>query len=136
MWTLAPAALSTHVHDYLDNDYFGIAPFRVAGVGRMKLRLTSPRDATPREGSRPERLQAALEAGTAVLTFEARALDSGAPNTWRPLADIYLREEVTLDPERLRFSPFRTGLGIVPSGFLHNMRRSAYRQSQEGRTEH
>ncbi|WNG30327.1 hypothetical protein F0U62_44685 [Cystobacter fuscus] len=136
MWTIAPAVLSTRVHDFLENDYHGIAPFRVDGVGRVKLRLTSPRDVAPRQGSRVERLQEAMSTGTAVLTFEARSLDSGAPHTWRPLAEIFLREEVTLDPERLRFSPFRDGLGITPIGFLHHMRRSAYQQSQVGRTEH
>jgi hypothetical protein len=136
MWTIAPAVISTRVHDFLENDYYGIAPFHVQGVGRVKLRLTSPRDIEPRQGSRAERLQEAMNSGSAVLTFEARSLDSGAPHTWRPLADIFLREEVTLDPERLRFSPFRDGLGITPSGFLQNMRRSAYKQSQEGRTEH
>lgn len=137
MWTLAPAALfTTQVHDYLDNDYFGIAPFEVQGVGRLKIRLTSPQSDTPRQGTRVERLQQAMSAGTAVLTFEAQCLDSGAPHTWTPLADLFLREEVTLDPELLRFSPFRDGLGITPKGFLHNVRRSAYPQSQEGRTEH
>jgi hypothetical protein len=136
MWTLGPATLTTRVHDYLENDYFGIAPFHVQGVGRVKLRLTSPRDLEPRQGSRTERLFEAMNTGTAVLTFEARSLDSGAPHTWTPLADIFLREEVHLDPERLRFSPFRDGLGITPSGFLHNMRRVAYRESQRGRTDH
>ncbi|MET0405252.1 MAG: hypothetical protein ABW123_22750 [Cystobacter sp.] len=136
MWTLAPAALTTRVHDYLENDYFGIAPFRVQGVGRVKLRLTSQRDLEPRQGSRVERLREAMNTGTAVLTVEARSLDSGAPHTWTPLADIFLREEVSLDPERLRFNPFHDGLGITPTGFLHNMRRTAYKQSQRGRTEH
>lgn len=137
MWTLAPAALfTTRVHDYLENDYFGIAPFQVQGVGRLKLRLTSSREGPVLHGSRVERLQLAMSMGTAVLTFEAQSLDSGAPHTWTPLADLFLREEVTLDPEVLRFSPFRDGLGITPRGFLHNMRRSAYPESQEGRTEH
>jgi len=136
MWTLVPALFTTQVHDWLENDYFGIAPFTVDGAGKMKLRLTTPRGSAPPHGSRVQRLQHALRAGTALLTVEARSLDSGRPSTWTPLADIFLREEVTLDPERLRFDPFHTGLGIQPSGFLHAMRRSAYAGSQEGRTEH
>lgn len=136
MWTMAPAALSTHVHDWLDNDYFGIAPFEVRGLGRVKLRLMAPRDLPERQGSRVSRLEEAIQGGLACFTLELRPLEPALPHTWTPLAHVLLHEEVELDPERLRFSPFRDGRGITPVGFLHSMRRSAYRQSQEGRTEH
>ncbi|MBM7113527.1 hypothetical protein [Archangium primigenium] len=136
MWTLLPAMFTTQVHDWLENDYFGIAPFEVDGGARLMLRLTTPRRSAPARGTRVERLRHALTAGTALLTLEARSLEAGRPPTWTPLADLFLREEVTLDPERLRFNPFLTGLGIRPTGFLHAMRPSAYRGSQEGRSEH
>ena len=136
MWTLAPAMLTTHVHDFLENDYFGIAPFEVRRLGRAKLRLTTPKNGPERRGSRMERLQHAIGLDQALLTLEVRSLEDGLPHTWTPLADLHLREEITLDPERLRFDPARDGLGITPVGFLHAMRRLAYTESQRGRTTH
>jgi hypothetical protein len=136
VWTLAPAVLTTRVHDWLENDYYGLAPFSVRGLGLAKLRLTSVRGGPRRHGSRVQRLKDAMREGGAVLTFEVHPLEHALPRTWTPLADIFLREEVTLDPERLRFSPFREGLGIIPRGFLNAMRRPIYQQSQEGRAVH
>ena len=135
MWTLAPAMFTTRVHVFLENDYFAIAPFTVDGTGKFKLRLTTPRHSAPARGSRLERLRHAVEAGSALLTVEARSLEAGRPRTWTPLADIFLREEVRLDPVTLRFNPFQNGLGIRPTGFLHSLRPSAYRGSQQGRTD-
>ncbi|HEX8822185.1 MAG TPA: hypothetical protein VF794_19825 [Archangium sp.] len=134
--TLAPAFLSTHVHDWLDNDYYGLAPFTVRGLGKAKLRLTSLRADSQRHGSRVERLRDAMYAGQAVLTFEVLPRERGLPHTWTPLAELFLRDEVVLDPERLRFDPFRDGLGIIPRGFLHAIRLPVYQQSQEGRSVH
>jgi hypothetical protein len=136
LWTLAPAFLTTHVHDWLENDYYAIAPFTVQGLGRAKLRLTTLRDGSRRKGSRVRRLRESMAAGSALLTFEVFPEEHGLPHTWTPLADIFLRDEVSLNPECLRFDPFRDGLGITPRGFLHAMRLPIYRQSQKGRTEH
>jgi len=69
MWTIPPALLTTDVHDWLENDYYAIAPFTVAGLGRAKLRLTTMRDGAGRQGSRVERLRGAMEDGDAFLTF-------------------------------------------------------------------
>jgi hypothetical protein len=135
VWTLGPAFLTTRVHDWLQNDYYGLAPFTVQGLGKTKLRLTSPRGPQG-YGSRVARLRDAMHGGKAFLTFEVLPLEHGLPRTWTPLADILLREEVVLDPARLRFNPFRDGLGIRPRGFLHAMRLPVYRQSQKGRVEH
>ena len=136
MWTMAPAAFTTHVHDWLDNDYFGIAPFEIRGLGRAKLRLTALAERPERQGSRVCRLEEAIQEGRARFTLELRSLEPSLPQTWTPLVELLLHEEITLDPEQLRFNPFRDGRGIRPVGFLHAMRRSAYRQSQVGRTEH
>jgi hypothetical protein len=135
-WTIPPAFLTTHVHDWLENDYYAIAPFIVQGLGRAKLRLTSLRDGPRRQGSRVRRLRESMRAGNALLTLEVFPQEHGLPHTWTPLADLLLRDEVSLDPERLRFNPFQDGLGITPRGFLHAIRLPVYRQSQKGRTEH
>ncbi|MFY0581207.1 hypothetical protein ACN28S_49405 [Cystobacter fuscus] len=115
MWTIAPAVLSTRVHDFLENDYYGIAPFRVDGVGRVKLRLTSPRDATPRQGSRVERLQEAMSTGTAVLTVEARSLDSGAPHTGGPWRRSSCARKSPWTRSACASAPSATGSASPPS---------------------
>jgi hypothetical protein len=133
VWTLPPAVLSTHAHDWLANDYYSLAPFTVPRLGLSKLRLTSLRDGPRRHGSRVQRLRDAMSEGNAVLTFEVYPLEHGLPHTWTPLAELSLRAEVRLDPARLRFSPFHEGLGIIPRGFLNALRRPIYQQSQAGR---
>ena len=76
-WTLAPAFFTTHVHDWLENDYYGLAPFDVRRLGRAKLRLTSPRPAPARQGSRVDRLKQALQEGGARFTFEIALAGAG-----------------------------------------------------------
>jgi hypothetical protein len=58
-WTTVLAALTTHVHDFLDNDYFAVSPFWVEGVGSLKWRLRSSRP-EPRGDTRVARLMAAM----------------------------------------------------------------------------
>jgi hypothetical protein len=83
-----------------------------------------------------QRLRDAMHDGQALLTLEVFPKEHGLPHAWTPLADIFLREEVVLDPERLRFNPFLDGRGFLPRGFLHSMRLPVYQQSQEGRSLH
>jgi hypothetical protein len=52
---------------------------------------------------------------------------------WEPVARIVLLEPARLDQERLRFSPFRDGMGISPRGFVHGLRRATYLLSQIAR---
>ncbi|MDC0713408.1 hypothetical protein POL68_33400 [Stigmatella sp. ncwal1] len=134
-WTLGLAPLTTDTHDWLKNDYYAVSPFQVEGLGRVKLRLVSSPDEVPGQ-NRVERLQAAVQAGQARFTFEARPLRGELAGQWHPLAELRLEEEVTLDPARLRFWPFRTGRGITPVGFIHSLRIPTYRQSQKARAPH
>lgn len=129
-WTTLAAALSTHQHDFLDNDYFGVAPFEIEGVGRVKLRLVGPRPGTPGT-TRAERLDRDVSAGRADLRLEARRLDDPAlADEWLPVALLRLVEPARVDQERLEFSPFRAGRGIRPVGFVHALRRGTYGASQ------
>jgi hypothetical protein len=134
-WTLGLAPLTTDPHDWMKNDYYAVSPFEVTGLGRVKLRLVSHREEAPGQ-SRVERLQAAVQAGQALFTFEARPLHGELAGQWCPLAELRLVEEITLDPALLRFWPFRTGRGIQPVGFLHSTRIPTYRQSQKARAPH
>lgn len=130
--TMPFAPFTTAVHDYLANDYFAVAPFDVPGVGRAKWRLVPERTGPSLEGSRAEKLHSAV-ASHAALRLELR-------RTWRlgwhPVVRIVLEAEVDLDQERLRFSPFQTGRGIEPRGFVHALRRGAYAASQAARPRH
>jgi hypothetical protein len=49
------------------------------------------------------------------------------------VAEIALRERVPVNQQALRFTPFRAGRGIVPSGFVQAARAAAYAASQAGR---
>ena len=123
--TTAFAPLSTHVHDFLANDYHAVSPFTVDGVGVARFRAISPRPATDAP-SRRARLAADVAADRALLTIEIRA----GRGAWRPLARLRLLREATLDQAALRFDPFRDGRGIRPRGFVHGLRRAAYAASQ------
>ncbi|WP_224243308.1 hypothetical protein [Hyalangium gracile] len=134
-WTLGLAPLSTDTHDWLENDYYAVSPFQVAGLGRAKLRVVSSHADAPGH-TRVERLEAALQAGQARFTFEVMPRRGEGTGRWHPLAELRLVEQVTLDPVTLRFWPYRNGRGITPAGFVHALRIPTYRQSQEGRTLH
>ena len=121
--------VGTHVHDFLANRYFGTAPFDVPGVGRAKWRLSpEPRPADPAAPrSRTAKLVDAVVRGDASMLLELR-------RTWHrdyvPIARVVLVAAAELDQQALRFSPFRTGRGIVPRGFVHALRRGPYAASQ------
>lgn len=133
------APLWTDVHDFLNNMYYGTAPFWVEGVGRRRLRLR-PQAPSPPRGDRAARLAAAAAQGEAVLTLEAATAVLGP---WEPVVTVQLQERLdsdrdtrsaaVIDQEALRFSPFRDGKGITPAGFVQGLRRAAYAASQAAR---
>jgi hypothetical protein len=134
-WTLGLAPLSTDTHDWLENDYYAVSPFHVAGLGRAKLRITASRADAPGH-TRVERLEAALQAGKARFTLEVFPRRGEAAGRWYPIAELHLLELVSLNPATLRFWPYRNGRGITPVGFIHALRIPTYRQSQEARALH
>lgn len=129
-FSLPLALLSTRQHDYLDNDYFAIAPFDIAGVGESFLRLRARRVAAVEGADRDERLATRVARGEASLSLEIR-LTEGGP--WVEMVELHLERPASVDQEKLRFSPFRAGAGITPRGFLHSMRRVPYWLGQGGR---
>lgn len=132
--TVWVAPISTKVHDYLANHYFAVSPFHAPGLGRVKWRLrpSQPPPVLLRQ-TRNQRLQSAVESESAVLTLE---FAQGILDDWHPFARVELREPVTLDQAKLRFSPFRNGLGIKPVGYVHALRHGAYAASQMARPDH
>lgn len=124
------APLTTHVDDFLRNDYFGVSPFRFAVLGRIKLRLV-PAPCEIGSGSREQRFLQALERGSLHFTLEARPDRVAA--RYRPVAEIQLFEHVPNESPELRFDPFANGRGLEPVGFVHAMRVAAYAASRVAR---
>lgn len=121
--------LGTDAHDFLANDLHGVAPFEVPGLGYVKLRMRAPKGDHPGR-TRDERLQLAMERDEAVFVLQVRQWRFGAK--WQDIARVELRERVTVDQERLRFSPFRTGRGVIPRGFVQALRGATYAASRAG----
>jgi hypothetical protein len=124
------APLSTHADDYLRNYYFGVSPFRIGQLGTVKLRLSAVRQ-SPIADTREQRLMRALELGPVQLILEARAHQLAAK--YRPILKIELSQRIEIDQRELRFDPFATGRGLVPSGFVHAMRIASYAASRKAR---
>jgi len=129
-WTMPFSPLTTHVHDYLANDYFAVSPFDAGLSQPVYLRVRPERRDTPADGSRNERLAASVDRGDAVLHVEA---SDGPSGPWRPLNEIRLERAAEIDGEALRYAPFRDGRGLHPHGFLHALRRGVYAMSQSTR---
>jgi hypothetical protein len=130
-WQLPIAPLTTHQHDYLDNDYFGAAAFVVEGVGEAEVRLV--RRARPEHddgGDRNRRLVEEAETGAVVLQLDVRPRHGA----WLPVVEIRLDGGSRLDQDRLRFSAFRAGRGIAPTGFVQRLRKRTYAWSQAARS--
>lgn len=123
------APLSTDAHSFLHDDYHGVSPFRVEGLGRVKLRLRTPHRGSDGQ-SREQALASAVASGRAELTLQVRRLGLGR---YRDVAVVRLRAPVLVDQEALRFSPFRCARGVRPVGFIHALRRATYAASQLAR---
>jgi hypothetical protein len=131
-WTLPIDPLLTDAHDILANDYYAMSPFEVDGLGRVRLRLRPLRSRGGFAGPRDERLARAIAARDASFALEIKRRFG----RYRRVACIELREIVEVDQEALRFSPFRAGLGLRPTGFFHGLRAATYAASQAMRPHH
>lgn len=130
--TLGLAPFTTSSHDFFANRYYAVSPFALEGMHRVELRL-SPIGKPAHEGSRADKLRAAVAAGDARFELAARkTLHFG----WEPIAKITLTKESELDQEALRFDPFQNGAGIVPVGVIHAIRKRVYAASQAARPTH
>jgi hypothetical protein len=133
-WTTPFAPLGTNVKSFLFNHFHGVSPFEVEGVGKVKLRARAPRLRNGGGLSRVEHLFRAVSRGQAHWTLEVRRLSQPAlARRWEPVATVRLQAPVDVDQAELRFSPFRAGLSIVPTGFVHHLRIAAYAASQRAR---
>lgn len=128
------ATRRTDVTDYLANQYASVAPWRAAGLGVIWLRaIPDPAARTPKTGNRVERLEADIAAGRAKLVLEARTGPGPDGAVLRPLAELKLVERLPEDDPRFQISMFRTGRGIVPTGFRNGVRSILYPVSRFAR---
>ena len=125
---------TTNVADYLANEYASVAPWRVRGLGIAWLRLVpSPAAHVPKTGLRTERLDADIAANRATFILEARSAPNPDGPLLRKLAEVRLTERLPADDPKHRISMFRTGRGIVPTGFRNGIRAIVYPVSQLAR---
>jgi hypothetical protein len=133
-WTMPFAPLATNFRSFLWNHYHAVSPFEVAGVGPVKLRLRAPRLHNRSALSRAEHLSRMTTEQRACFELQVRRLDLPAlARRWSSVVRLDLQELVTVDQAALRFSPFRSGRGIRPVGFVHALRAAAYAASQDAR---
>lgn len=119
---------SVKVADYLANEYSSVTPWRVAGLGSVKLRAKPPRT-EPREGAdRLSRLDADIKEGTAAFVIEARH-----GGDWIALATLTLVQRLPSDGKALHISMFRTGRKYSPTGARNGIRAIVYPVSQLAR---
>ena len=131
--TMPFAPFFTRSDDFLENAYYGVAPFFVEGYGRVKIRLAPIARSESHEGHRRERLERAVQERRAVWMVEIRHTFG---LRWDPVAKLVLDQTSAIDQEALRFDPFRTGRGIKPVGFVHAIRKYVYAASQRARPTH
>lgn len=131
--TMPFAPISTRGDDFLGGSYWGVAPFTLGDLGRVKLRVFPSVQTSSRAPGRARKLDRAVSEGRAELMLAVRPTFTLA---WRPIARIVLEAPSDLDQEALRFDPFRAGRGIEPVGFVQWIRKLVYPASQRARPAH
>jgi hypothetical protein len=125
----------TDVTDYLANQYPSATPWHVRGLGVIWFRLIpDPGASSPKTGTRIERLDADIAAGRAKLVLEARDAPGPDGALRGRLAEVRLLERLPADDPKIHVSMFRTGRGVVPTGFRNGIRAILYPASQLGRS--
>jgi hypothetical protein len=114
-WLAIFALFTTDPHDFLENDYYAASPYHVHGVGKVRWRLV-PHRARESGRNRWQKLERAVKNDLAAFRLEIKRL--GAGDAWQPVAELRLKERVSVDSQSLRFSPLMTGRGFQPQRFL------------------
>jgi hypothetical protein len=125
---------NTNVADYLANQYSSVAPWRASGLGVIWLRaIPVPAADAPKTGTRVERLDADIAARRAIFVLEARDRPGPHGALRSRLVEVRLTERLPDDDPKFHISMFRTGRGIVPTGFRNGLRAIVYPVSQFAR---
>lgn len=125
---------NTNVADYLGNQYASVAPWRVRGLGVIWFRaIPDPAASMAKTGTRVERLDADIAAGRAKFILEARKAPGPDGAVQSRLVEVRLIERLAADDPKFQISMYRTGRGIVPTGFRNGVRSIVYPVSQFAR---
>lgn len=136
-WTMPFAPFTTRDHDFFANTFYGVSPFDVPPLGRIEWRLVPEGAPSLWRGTRRDRIDYRIQGGSANLVLDwapyPGPLTRPVAAQFQPLMRIRVTGFVEFDQRSLRFDPFRSGRGIEPVGFVHNLRRAAYWTSQRSR---
>jgi hypothetical protein len=128
------ATKNTNVADYLANQYASVAPWRVRGLGPIWFRaIPDPAANVAKTGTRVDRLDADIAAGRAKFRLEAREAPGPDGPVRSRLVEVRLIERLANDDPKFQISMYRTGRGIVPTGFRNGIRSIVYPVSQFAR---
>jgi hypothetical protein len=123
----------TRVDDYLANEYDTVTPWRVEGVGVVRLRAVPGAARDPARGAnRQARLAADIAAGVAELALGTHPDDGGTGPVTR-VATIRITGISELDASGLREQLSRRGRGVTAVGYRNGIRRVVYPVSQAAR---
>ncbi len=128
----AEGTKNTNVADYLGNQFASVTPWRVRGLGVVWFRAI-PAATIATTGTRVERLEADIAAGRARFVLEAREAPGPDGALRARLAELVLTARLPDDDPAFRISMFRTGRGLVPTGFRNGIRAIVYPVSQLAR---
>lgn len=122
---LQEAARTSDTRDLTANTYYTATPHRDRDVGRCTFRVV-PTPATGEGGDGLARLADAVSRGPVRLVLQVLPLDGA----WTDVVGLDLKRRFDADDAVTAYSPFRSGRGIEPIGFLNGARRVAYPVSQ------
>jgi hypothetical protein len=125
------AMLATNQRDFLDNNYYGGAPFEIAGRPDLRLRLVPQIPANVQGPDRFTKLRNAVAEGDVKFLLEIVSPRDESLSS--PLVEIQLVEEVAVDDDKLAMFPFQDGQNIRPQGFIQFTRPVPYMLSQYAR---
>ena len=121
--------------DYFQNVYYSQVPYRINnGAQDVWIRLLPDSGASQvisRDGASREQGLTDAVARHAIVRMEVQRVGNSR-EPFVPLAEIRFEEEIQIDQEALHFDPV-AGRGLVPHGFLTDLRRSVYPASVECR---
>ena len=129
-WTSILAAFTTDPHDFLENDYYAVSTLEVVGLGRAKWRLI-PHRARTGGRNRWQKLERAVLQDLAAFRVDVLRIEKS--KDWVAVAEIRLKERMSVDQETRRFSPFSNGRGIEHRGLIHGLRIATNRGNQKTR---
>ena len=132
VWELPLKFFTSHHHNFLDNQYYSVLPFRMNPEVVCRFKVTAESIHNKSLKNREDQIIWAQRRHRA--NFKLWGSFNDGP--WIAIAKIKLIKISDIDQEALAFSPFQNGLGIYPFGFLQHLRKGAYTMGQLARPRH